>query len=53
MEPAVNPYQAPLVAELVTPRELPTHLALPPGAIGFAGALTVAESLEAHRLFVP
>jgi hypothetical protein len=56
MEPAVNPYQspdAPLVAELVTPNQLPLRSLLPPGAIGFAGALTVAESLEAHRLFVP
>lgn len=53
MEPAVNPYQPPLVAELVTPRELPAHLALPPGAIGFSGAVTVEEAFEADRLLMP
>jgi hypothetical protein len=56
MEPAVNPYQspgAPLVAELVTPCELPNGVALPPGAIGFAGAVTVEEAFEADRLLVP
>ena len=56
MEPIVNPYQtpdAPLVAELVTPYDLPPRASLPPGAVGFSGAITVAEALEADRLLMP
>lgn len=53
MEPAVNPYQASLVAELATPDDAPFLGAMPPGAIVFSGVMTVEEALEAERLFAP